>query len=226
MNYLRQSTATAILAGPFLSSSDGFTAQSALTVASIDTDLYKFSNSHPLTKTDITLAASGSANDCAHVANGYYSVELTSGNTDTLGRCLLSLNISGALPVWHELTVLSAQVYDSLIGGGDLLQVDLTQALGVAWTPIRLAKNTAFNAFVFYMRKSSDHVSPATGLTVVAKRALDGAAFANCANAAAEIGLGFYKIDLAASDLNGNSIGFVASATGADATALTIITQP
>ena len=86
MRYLKQSTATAVLIGPFLDETDGRTPETALTVASIDADLYKFSDTHPLTKTDLTLTASGGSNDCQHVANGFYSLELTSGNVDTLGR--------------------------------------------------------------------------------------------------------------------------------------------
>lgn len=127
MRYLRQSTATAILIGSFIDDTDGKTPETALTVASIDVDLYKQSDTHPLTKTDITPAASGSSNDMAHVANGWYSLELTTSNTDTVGRCVITANISGALPVWHEFMVLPTLIYDSLIGGSDKLQVHVDE---------------------------------------------------------------------------------------------------
>lgn len=125
MLYLKQSTAVEILVGPFLDDTDGKTPETALTVASIDFDIYK-----GITKTDITLAASGTANDCVHVANGFYRIELTTTNTDTVGRFIATANIAGALPVWHEFTILPANVYDSVIGGTDLLQVDMTQVNG------------------------------------------------------------------------------------------------
>ncbi len=131
MRFLRQSTATAVLVGPFLDDTDGKTAETALTVASIDVDVYKHSDTHPLTKTDITPAASGSSNDMAHVANGYYSLELTAGNTDTLGRFELTANISGALPVWHEFMVLPANVFDSLFGSDKLDVAVVEMSAGV-----------------------------------------------------------------------------------------------
>lgn len=141
MRYLKQSTATAILLGPFLDDTDGKTAETSLTVASIDVDLYKASDTHPLTKTDITPAASGSNNDMAHVANGFYSLELTATNTDTVGRCVITANISGALPVWHEFMVLPTQVYDSLIGGSDKLQVHADEITNGLITAAAIATN-------------------------------------------------------------------------------------
>jgi hypothetical protein len=87
--------------------------------------------------------------------------------------------------------------------------------------PIR--SNTAFDDFTFPMYDAAG--LPATGLTVTAKRAIDGAAPANCANAVSEVGLGLYKIDFEATDLNGANIGFKMSATGSLDTIFTVVTQ-
>lgn len=92
--------------------------------------------------------------------------------------------------------------------------------------PQRITKNVAFAAFAFYMVSSTDHVTAKTGATVTAERSIDGAAFAACVNAVAEIANGWYKIDLAASDVNGNSIALKFTATGADQQGCTIITAP
>lgn len=129
MVYLRESTATAVLVGPFLDQTDGYTTEESLTVASIDVRLYKFTNTHPISDVTITPAASGSSHDMEHVAKGYYSLELTTTDTNTQGRMVLSANISGALPVWQEFMVVRSNVYDSfyLEAGTDLLQVDLRQ---------------------------------------------------------------------------------------------------
>lgn len=89
----------------------------------------------------------------------------------------------------------------------------------------KIEKNTALNNFMFFMRQSVDHVSPATGLTVTATRSLDGAAFSACSNAAVELGSGWYKINLAPSDMNGDVIALKFTATGADQRNLTVITQ-
>lgn len=90
---------------------------------------------------------------------------------------------------------------------------------------IRLEKNTARDNFMFFMRQSSDHVSPATGLTITAQRSIDGGVFGACSNAVSEVGSGWYKINLAASDLNGDVIALKFTAVGADQRNLTIVTQ-
>lgn len=100
-------------------------------------------------------------------------------------------------------------------------------AIGIAADlPQRITKNTALAKFPFKMVDSTDHITAETGLTVTATRSLDGAAFGACANSAAEIGSGWYYIDLAASDLNGNTVVLKFTATGADTREITIITQP
>lgn len=91
--------------------------------------------------------------------------------------------------------------------------------------PAAVKKNTALSDFEFLLVDSSDHVTPKTGLTVTATRSINGAAFAACANSVTEVSSGVYKIDLAASDLNGTTIMLKFSATGADSRYIQIITQ-
>ena len=90
---------------------------------------------------------------------------------------------------------------------------------------IAIKKNTALNNFSFLMLSSSDHVTPATGLTVTAQRSIDGAAFGACANSVTELSNGFYLINLAAADLNGTVISLKFTATSADARNVTVVTQ-
>lgn len=92
--------------------------------------------------------------------------------------------------------------------------------------PQRPTKNVALAAFMFMMIDSSDDISGKTGLTVTATRSLDGAAFAACANAVTEVSSGWYKIDLAAADLNANVVALRMTGSGANDTNLTIITEP
>ncbi|HVL13704.1 MAG TPA: hypothetical protein VM529_14140, partial [Gemmata sp.] len=92
--------------------------------------------------------------------------------------------------------------------------------------PQRVTKNTALAGFPFKLVSSSDHVTAVTGATVTATRSLDGAAFAACANSASEVASGWYKIDLAAGDLNGNTVVLRFTASGADAREYVIVTQP
>lgn len=88
-----------------------------------------------------------------------------------------------------------------------------------------IKKNTAKAAFMFAMTDSTNHL-PATGLTVTATRSLDGAAFASCANAVTEVSAGWYKISLATTDLNGDTVALKFTATGADQLNISIVTGP
>lgn len=112
MNILRQSTAVDVLIGPFVDSTDGVTAETALTLSQADITLSK--NGQTLAqKNDITAAA--------HDANGYYNCELDATDTNTIGTLVLTVNESGALPVRHEFQVVEENVYDMLFAdGGDL----------------------------------------------------------------------------------------------------------
>jgi len=92
--------------------------------------------------------------------------------------------------------------------------------------PVGIIKNQAFNNFEFLMVLSSDHVTGAPGLTVSATRSLDGGVFGATANAPTEVSSGVYKIDLAASDLNADSVTFLFTAATADGRFITVITQP
>ena len=92
--------------------------------------------------------------------------------------------------------------------------------------PCGLKKNTAVTAFTFFLVSSTDHATPKTGATVTAERSLDGAAFGACANAVSEIANGFYKLNLAAGDLNGDIVALKFTASGADQLSITIITEP
>jgi len=86
-----------------------------------------------------------------------------------------------------------------------------------------IKKNTQLAAYPFLMTDSTTH-APATGLTVTATRSIDGAAFGACANAVSEVASGWYKITLAAGDLNGSTIALKFTATGADQANHTIVT--
>lgn len=90
---------------------------------------------------------------------------------------------------------------------------------------IRIKKNTVLSNFMFLMVDSTDHVTPKTGLTITSTRSIDGAAFAACANSATEVANGMYKINLAATDLNGDVIAFkFTGGATADDRLLTVVT--
>jgi len=86
-------------------------------------------------------------------------------------------------------------------------------------------KNVALSNFPFLMVLATDHVTGGVGLTVTAERSLDGGAFAACANAVVEVANGVYTIDLAASDMNADTVCLQFTASTADPHILTFVTQ-
>lgn len=84
-------------------------------------------------------------------------------------------------------------------------------------------KNVAVTGFPFFMVATDG--TAATGKTITATRSIDGAALASCANSATEISGGWYKIDLATTDMNGESIALNFAASGCRTCAIVIKTQ-
>lgn len=120
--YLKQSTASQeVLLGPFVDSTDGNTAETGLTIANTDIKLHK---------TGGTTLANKNSGGATHISNGNYYAVLDATDTDTLGPLAIVVQVSGALAVRHQCVVLAANVYDALIGGGDLLDVSVTQWTG------------------------------------------------------------------------------------------------
>jgi len=123
--WLRQSTAATIKFGPFVDDADGKSAETALSIAQADIRL---------TKNGGDVAQTHNAAGATHDENGYYDVPLDTTDTAMLGRLRVFVSKTGALPVWQDFVVVAANVFDSLIGGGDVLDVSLIQLLGTAPT--------------------------------------------------------------------------------------------
>lgn len=122
MNWLKQSTAVDIGLGPFVDSTDGFTAETALTIAQADVRLKKNGGAW---------AQKNQASSATHEENGWYEVSLDTTDTNTLGLLVVAVNETGALPVWQRFTVVPANVYDALISGTEWLAVDANK---VEWS--------------------------------------------------------------------------------------------
>jgi hypothetical protein len=122
MHYLKQSTAITLKIGPFLDETDGKTAETGLTIAQADVRLSKNGGD---------IAQKTESTSCAHDELGIYGCPIDATDTNTLGRLQLWVHESGALPVFIDYMVVTANFYDSLFST-DKLQVDLTQLGGVA----------------------------------------------------------------------------------------------
>lgn len=134
--YLKQSTASQeVPLGPFLDDTDGKTQETALTIANTDVKLWI---------SGATSLSSKNSGGATHMANGVYYAVLDATDTATLGPLVIFVHVAGALPIKVECLVLAANVFDSMIGGSDLLQVDATQVEGAdATNTIRDSANAA-----------------------------------------------------------------------------------
>lgn len=104
-SFLRQSTASQSRSiGPFLDSGDFITPETGLTIANTDIKLM------------INGAASADKNSGGgtHRANGVYGITFDATDTATVGEILVSVVVSGALPVFATFVVLEEAVYDAL----------------------------------------------------------------------------------------------------------------
>ena len=122
MRYLKQSTSVDVPIGPFLDETDGRTAETALTITQPDIRLKK---------NGANWAQKNAAQTLSHEENGFYEVTLDATDTGTLGLLRLAVFESGALPVWEDFMVVTANVYDSLFST-DVLDVSVTQVNGTA----------------------------------------------------------------------------------------------
>jgi hypothetical protein len=81
-----------------------------------------------------TLTALAAAATLTHIANGQYTLVMTTGNLDTLGRLQITCNKSTYQMPPIGLVVVPAMVFDSMVLGTDVLQSDVTQFGGTAGT--------------------------------------------------------------------------------------------
>lgn len=122
MIFLKQSTASQeIPLGYFVDSTDGNTEETALTIANTDIKLWK---------NGATTLANKNSGGATHISNGIYYAVLDATDTDTLGPMVIFVHVSGALTVRLECCVLAANVYDSLVGATDKLDVNTAEIAG------------------------------------------------------------------------------------------------
>lgn len=95
--------------GPFVDSTDGYTPETALTIAA---------SSVRLSKNNAAFGAKNEASSATHDENGWYAVVFNTTDLGTLGELIVAFNITGALPVWERFMVVPQGVYD-LYGTAD-----------------------------------------------------------------------------------------------------------
>ena len=119
--WAKQSTAATLIIGPILDSTG------AEYTSAVIGDL-------SISKNGGTLTALASAATLTHIANGQYTLVMTTGNLDTLGRLQITCNKATYQMPTVGLLVVPAMVFDSMVLGTDVLQGDVTQFGGTAGT--------------------------------------------------------------------------------------------
>ena len=129
---LRQSTAVDVLIGPFVDSTDGFTAETGVSPAV------------KLSKNGQALAAKNDATTPVHDADGYYNCELDATDTNTVGSLVLSVVGSAtSLAVRHEFQVVEEATYDFLYAAGATPIADINAEVDTGISDASLATAVA-----------------------------------------------------------------------------------
>ena len=82
--------------GPFLSSNDGKTPLTSLTITQSDVQLSK--NNSPFAQKDQT-------GNAVHDVNGWYDIPLNSNDVSETGKLIVAVDMAAALPVWQRFDV-------------------------------------------------------------------------------------------------------------------------
>jgi hypothetical protein len=118
MHFLEKGSSAVIMGGPIIASSDGYSPSTALALTT--------GPAIKLSKNGAAYGNRGSTQAVASTVGGYYTIPLSSNDTDTLGRLRMSIyKNSTQLPAWEDFTVVESNVYDSLFGGSTYLKVDV-----------------------------------------------------------------------------------------------------
>jgi hypothetical protein len=110
MLFLKQSTAVNLKIGPFYKVSDVTLPQNTLTMPA---------SAVMLSKADGSVAQKSESSSCSYDTAGYYTCSLNTTDTGTLGRLQLSVALSGAVPVYHEYMVITANVWNMYCSTGN-----------------------------------------------------------------------------------------------------------
>lgn len=122
---LREDTASqAVVLGPFVDSTDGNTAETALTIDAADVRL---------SKNGANIVGKNSGG-CTHDELGYYTCTFDATDTSDPGRLQVMVHESGALPVYHEFQVVEEAVYDACCVSGATVQSFPTNFASMAIT--------------------------------------------------------------------------------------------
>jgi hypothetical protein len=137
----------------------------------------------------------------------------------TYSEVILPPGTSGVLPIVHW------SVHGTAVD--DFAPIALFTPVDALLTAASyiLQTGVGIDAFPFFMTLSSDHYSPATGLSITAARSQNGGGFFPCDNAATETGNGWYQINLSDNDMNAQTIALNFAGPASDTARFNLVTQ-
>jgi hypothetical protein len=122
---LKYNTSASVIIGEFIDDTDGKTAKSGLSLTPSVIYLSKNGGDFGAKNESSNAVEDGSR-------TGWYRCSLDTTDTGSLGILQLAVHISGALPVWDSWMVVPANIYDSLVLGTDLIDVNADDLLSTA----------------------------------------------------------------------------------------------
>jgi hypothetical protein len=126
MQYLEKDSSPSVLVGPLVDVTDGSSPESDITLANATCNIIT-----GVTSASVTLVASGATagqRNCAHVASGFYKIDLSDTDTDTTGDLTIVLkDVDEFVTSWQEFTVVASDAYGALTGSGTLDELDTIQ---------------------------------------------------------------------------------------------------
>lgn len=139
MPVMKQGT-TVIMVGPLLKSSNGYTRSNTQSLSTLKVKL---------SKNDAALANKACTKASCVSTHGMYRVFLSTVDSGTLGRLLVSVAATACLPVWKEYNVVALKQWNSIFVDSDKLEVDVVQNNGGAATMVATAElDSALAVFV------------------------------------------------------------------------------
>jgi hypothetical protein len=121
---LQQSTAIRIVLGPFIDDDDFVTLQTGLDVTTATVKIIKHDGT---SATSFSPTASGGSNDMVEIASAMKYLELTTSNTDTVGRLDIIVTATDCLPVFKSFMVIPTSSWNAIVATGPSSIDDLNE---------------------------------------------------------------------------------------------------
>jgi len=125
VGWLKANTAVTIKIGPFVDETDGFTAETGLTISQADVRLSKNGGA---------LNQKNESTSCTHDAIGIYGCPLNTTDTNTLGLLSVFVHESGARPVRHDYLISPNSIFNAFFTLSGLLNTNVEEIEGTAAT--------------------------------------------------------------------------------------------